>query len=277
MASQPRTITPAKLYGEAGLIYIRHHATIESKPNGQKKVGGARPAFSKIQKQIPYQPGSGDYYSLLMGREFQPGRWVVLLDFDNKVEGDTRSGLELVQKLNMDQYNAPCQTTPSGGFHYLFYADAQQKDHIGSPSKIMHEGVKYNMDVKFRNSLCNCAPTKIEGYGSYRWVKTSRLRDIPRLPEELFQMIRTRPRLEKPTQNPESPLGNLEKAPLEGVVGEHEISDLRALCACLSVGQLDDYSTWIRVGMILKACKAPLSLWEQVSMRSKKYQNGDCA
>ena len=28
--------TPAQFYGDAGLIYIRYHAEIESKPNGQK-------------------------------------------------------------------------------------------------------------------------------------------------------------------------------------------------------------------------------------------------
>ena len=50
MVSQPRTITPAKLYGDAGLLHIRYHAIIETKPNGQKKVGGPRPAFSKIAK-----------------------------------------------------------------------------------------------------------------------------------------------------------------------------------------------------------------------------------
>ena len=62
MASQPRTITPAKLYGEAGLIYIRYDANIETKPNGQKKIGHGRgPSYSKIQRQIPYKPGDGEY------------------------------------------------------------------------------------------------------------------------------------------------------------------------------------------------------------------------
>ena len=50
-----------------------------------------------------------------MGREIQPGKFVVLLDFDNKVEGETRNGLELAGKLNLDRYKAPKQKTPSGG------------------------------------------------------------------------------------------------------------------------------------------------------------------
>ena len=50
-----------------------------------------------------------------MGREFKPGRWSILLDFDNKDDETSHSGFELVEKLNMDQYDAPKQKTPSGG------------------------------------------------------------------------------------------------------------------------------------------------------------------
>ena len=59
---------PAQIYCDAGLIYIIYHAQIEAKPNGQNNIGGSRPAFSKITKQIDYTSGSGDYYSLRMGR-----------------------------------------------------------------------------------------------------------------------------------------------------------------------------------------------------------------
>ena len=68
-------LSPAQIYGGVGLIYIRYHAQIETKSNGQKRIGGSRPVFSKITKQKDYEPGSGDYYLLLMGREFKPGRW----------------------------------------------------------------------------------------------------------------------------------------------------------------------------------------------------------
>ncbi len=109
-------LSPAKIYGDAGLIYIRYHAQIETKPNGHKKISGTRPAFSKIKEQINYSSNTGDYYSLLMGREFKPGRWSILLDFDNKDDETSQSGLVLAkEKLNMDQYDAPKQKTPSRG------------------------------------------------------------------------------------------------------------------------------------------------------------------
>ena len=92
MASTSEThtkMTYSQLYGKAGLMYIRFDAGIESKPNGQKKIGHGRgPSYSKLEKQPTYKKGDGRYYSLLMGREFKPGRFVLLLDFDNK-EDDT--------------------------------------------------------------------------------------------------------------------------------------------------------------------------------------------
>jgi hypothetical protein len=47
------------------------------------------------------------------------------------------------------------------------------------------------MDVKFKKQICNCAPSKIEGYGKYIWTAGSldKLQNIPRLPDELFKLI----------------------------------------------------------------------------------------
>ncbi len=122
MANQGNPTNPAQIYSEAGLAYIRYPATIDTKANGQKKINGKRPAYTKIENQPRYTQWSGDYYSLLMGREFQPGRFAILLDFDNKAEGDLNSGFDLVKKLNMNQYNAPKQLTASNGvpLHLLF-------------------------------------------------------------------------------------------------------------------------------------------------------------
>ena len=92
-------MTYGKLYREAGLMYIRYDASIESKPNGQKKIGHGRgPSYSKLEKQPTYKNGDGRYYSLLMGRELKPGRFVLLLDFDNKEDDTSNNGLELLKK-----------------------------------------------------------------------------------------------------------------------------------------------------------------------------------
>ncbi|MFM7990231.1 MAG: hypothetical protein ACKPKO_64040 [Candidatus Fonsibacter sp.] len=56
MANQSNTpkYSPPQVYGDAGLIYIKYHAQIETKPNGQNNIGGSRPAFSNITKQSEY-------------------------------------------------------------------------------------------------------------------------------------------------------------------------------------------------------------------------------
>ena len=75
-------LSPAQIYGDANLIFIRYHAEIITKSNGDKKIGGSRPPFKGQQEQKKYKSDSGDYYSLLMGHQFKPGRWSILLDFD---------------------------------------------------------------------------------------------------------------------------------------------------------------------------------------------------
>ena len=92
----------------------------------QYKTAGIRPAHNKMNKQVEYKAGCGKFYSLLMGREFQPRQYAILFFFDNTVRGDTKSGLVLVDKLNMDPYDAPKQHAPSSGLHYIFYVDGEQ-------------------------------------------------------------------------------------------------------------------------------------------------------
>ncbi|MFM7980144.1 MAG: PriCT-2 domain-containing protein, partial [Candidatus Fonsibacter sp.] len=61
-----------------------------------------------------------------------------------------------------------------------------------------------------------------------------------------------------------------------GTAATKELRDIKALCFCLFISQLDNYATWFRVGMILKKLSAPLSLWDDVSKRRKTYKLGDC-
>ena len=180
----------------------------------------------------------------------------------------------------MDSRSAPCQNTPSGGKHYLFYATSAQKEHIKSRTTITYQGEKYNMDVKFQNSLCKCAPAKIEGYGKYAWTKGSweKLKNIPQLPKDLFELITSKAKSPATTPSTRTPASTPPETPPETPrAGTKQVQDFRSLCSCLSLSQLDNYDSWVRVGMILKSVGAPLSLWEEVSRRSNKYKQGECA
>lgn len=274
-ATRTTKMTHSDIYKQANLLFIRFNASIEEKANGHKKIGGnTRPAFSKITEQIEYEKHDGRYYSLLMGREFAPNRFVVLLDFDNKVEGDSRSGLDLAEVLNMDQFKAPKQTTPSGGLHYLFYVDGEQAKQLpSSRTGLTFEGVKYNADVKFRNQLCNCAPSKIDDYGSYKWVNPSKLFSIPQLPPHLFDLIKTpcKPRASVPPAS-----SAVTKPVVEETASTTKLADIESLCSCLSPAQLDDYTTWVKLGLVLRKLGAPCSLWEGLSKQSSKFKAGEC-
>ena len=100
--------------------YIRYEAEIETKPNRQKKIKGQfHFSFSKLENQPSYSKGDGKYYSLLMGREFKPGRFVILLDFGNKQDESSKNGLELLETLKMNERGAPKQSTPFRGLPLL--------------------------------------------------------------------------------------------------------------------------------------------------------------
>ena len=142
---------------------------VETKPYGQKPIGGNRPAFSKMLEQVEYGKGGGNYYSLLVGREYKPDQYAVLLDVDNKDEGDVRHRLKLAAALHMYQYDAPRQHTPTRGLHYIFYVDGEQAKRIGSITVITYKGVKYAMGAKFKHVLCNCQPSQNASDGAYKF------------------------------------------------------------------------------------------------------------
>ena len=88
MARQNGTQKLSDVYGNAKLIYIRAPALVETRTNGQHKIkANPFPDHAATKEQPKYNPNSGNYYASLMGREFLLGRFVLLLDFDNKGEG----------------------------------------------------------------------------------------------------------------------------------------------------------------------------------------------
>ena len=91
-------------------MYIRYDGKVEDRDNGQKKKACNRCAYSKMNEQVEYKVGSGKFYSLLMGRDFKPDQYAIFWDFANKVEGDTKSGFDFVDEVDMDQYDAPKST-----------------------------------------------------------------------------------------------------------------------------------------------------------------------
>ncbi|MFM7982710.1 MAG: PriCT-2 domain-containing protein, partial [Candidatus Fonsibacter sp.] len=102
-----------------------------------------------------------------------------------------------------------------------------------------------------------------------------RFKNIPKLPDELFKMIKVAPQPTTPsvatTTTIRRTVATTSATATTATAAAEELQDIKALCRCLSISQLDDYSMWLRVGMILKKLGAPLTFWEEVSKRSNKY------
>ncbi len=111
------------------------------------------------------------------------------------------------------------------------------------------------MDVKFKKGLCNLQPIKIDGYGKYKFENPFTLmKGIPKLPDELFEMI----------CNPE-PKATVEIKPAE----PYDNNLVKQFCEFISEKRMYNYHAWIQVGMTLKNIGAPLSQWEDRSNKSR--------
>ena len=84
------------------------------------------------------------------------------------------------------------------------------------------------MDVKFKNALCTCAPTKIEGYGAYSWTTGSfeKLQNIPKLPDELFKMISAK---KSTAARPQTPTPTTEETIETPPASKRQLDDLSSL------------------------------------------------
>jgi len=126
------------------------------------------------------------------------------------------------------------------------------------------------MYVKFKNGLCNCQPSKIDDYGKYQWENPfTLLNGIPQLPAEIFDLISNNTPI--PTPIPTSTPTPTTETPSS--ITRKELEDIERIASCLSVSQLDNYSTWIKLGMVLKKLGAPLRLWEDLSKTKQKVSD----
>ena len=85
-----------------------------------------------------------------------------------------------------------------------------------------------------------------------------KLLNIPPLHDELFKIISAK---KSPATTPRTTPATTATAtaiPAPTANKTQIDDDFRALCSCLSVSQLDNYETWIKIGMILNSVGAPL-------------------
>ena len=54
---------------------------------------------------------------------------------------------------------------------------------------------------------------------------------------------------------------------------KNQLDDFRALCSCLPVARIDNYETWIKIGMTLKIIGAPLKLLRRREQQKQTKPN----
>ena len=87
--------------------------------------------------------------------------------------------------------------------------------------------------IQFTRGLCNCQPSTRDGYGDYTFEHPFLLLNIPKLPDNIFNMLsRVEPRAS--VEQPGRSYGH--------------IMGLQ-LCDCIIGQQLIDHQIWIRLGM----------------------------
>ena len=93
-----------------------------------------------------YSSEAGRYYSLLMGCEFKLARWSVLLDFENTADDASQSGIDLIHKLNVDQYRRPL----SGGFplHLLRRRATEGPHHLAHDDNVSGRHIQHGRQVQ---------------------------------------------------------------------------------------------------------------------------------
>jgi hypothetical protein len=176
--------------------------------------------------------------------------------------------------------------TPSGGLHLYFnYSSSNPQDaekiiqHLRN--KTGFRGGK-GIDIRSEGGYIVAPPSAVSKK-PYEIIQQCAIIDIPgNLIDWLLEKDPKVTSAKRVVAKGEGAFAKREKAFASDVLdvkpaSEKELEDIKNLCSCLSINQLDNYSIWIRIGMVLKKLGAPLSFWEEVSQKSKKYKNNDCS
>ena len=284
-----KNINITELYKKSNLIYIQYDAKIVQRDYGAKKIEAIKyPSYSKITTQP--DENYKKYYSLLMGREYEPNKFLILLDLDAKetqeseTEPATQNGLKFIQLFNLDSYRTPAQNTPSGGRHYLFYVDEIQAQGVKTLTTIKYNNIIYNTDIKFKNQLLNCQPSKINNYGEYKWINPERLAGgIAQLPADLYNVLISNIKPKSSTTRPAASFKNLystdqtEADAVKENIMNYDESDIKTLLSCLSTARADAYGPWFSLGQCIKKLCNVFNLWDEISSVNKlKYNQNEC-
>jgi len=168
-------------------------------------------------------------------------------------------GLETWKKIIED--NGEIKTgivqTGSGGYHYYFKYDEE----IKTTTKIRYNGEKVGIDVRNDKSYVIAPPSIHENGKEYKWIKEKEeIRKIPKWLKEIInegmkkEIKKEEKKGKKETRKEEDTRKEKKKDEKIENIGKENIKETHIikLLGILKKERVDDYETWMKIGMIIK-------------------------
>ena len=235
--------------------------------------------YNLFTKRETYYDGRKSGIAIRMGTEIKKGRYIILIDVDNKETTVVKNGMELWRRWKEADETieeTPNEETPTKGRHYYYYVDEEQRRYLrSSGTTTRYKNETYAIDYKFERQFSIIAPSYYYKNGEkqeYKWIKGDLTRqEIKRLPECIYETIKERAKTKREKQ---------EYINIKDEEGE-EKKEFRKVCEIDEIkkylkyiGRQDEYERWRNVGYIIKNLNADAyEIYDEWSRKSNKYSN----
>lgn len=171
---------------------------------------------------------------------------------------------EIIDSL-MDHCRA-IEKTP-GGYHFWFLVEDRVRHWPSASAITWNQQTIQGLDLRCKGGIVYCHPSRYLGKDgtakSYAWLMGD-LSEATVMPDEIYHALNHFAATTTAT--------NAATTVIQPIQSEAVIeNELEELLNGLAPHRVDDYSTWIKVGMILKHEGADVSLWDAWSSQSSKY------
>ena len=192
---------------------------------------------------------------------------IICIDVDKK-----DFGIEEFDKY-IKEFGEPMtvkQSTPSGGFHYIFKYSSSNSNNIFLIDNYLTNRTKYRnsgIDIRTNGGFIVSAPSKIYDK-EYKYIRSFDDTELLELPETLINWLLI--------SNKEDKIKKLTKKTNKVIFKDsnikYNIDDtlLIELIKNLSKNYLNDYTSWLKITTILKSLNK-FEIWDNWSKKSKSY------
>jgi P4 family phage/plasmid primase-like protien len=281
------TLAAHDLYERLGAVVISGNMSAKQNKKGEwKKIFGFRSKWEQTTKHNYDKKQNG--YAMLTGERHD----MIAIDIDDPSLECAKELMEMMSSCNL-------VAKTNKGFHYVWKYNEELKQTTGND--------EIKIDIRSDGGCIFCEPTLAKAadgtvVAQYKWIKTpsieedGELADLEIIPQEVINYLGAiDPRyiggqqiekvgdavpVEASTEasdasevsEPKNEEVSAEASPKGSPINQVLLKVIEAL----PVKYLDNYSEWVKIGMVLYNENFPLSDWEHVSSRSDKYEEGAC-